>query len=79
LIPDVGEEVLALGFGVEKSLILFGGNGEVTIDLATVEAEVKDAPGRLVGLSGQELRFQGPPESRFSFSVSFRIVVGSQK
>jgi hypothetical protein len=61
LIPDVAEEVLALGFGVEKLLVLFGRESEVTVNLPAVEAEVKDAPWRLVGFGGQELRFQWPP------------------
>jgi hypothetical protein len=36
----VVEEVLALGFGVEEVSILVGGEGEVTVNLAAVEAQV---------------------------------------
>jgi hypothetical protein len=61
LIPNVAEEVLALGFGVEKLLILFGGEGKVTIDFSAVEAQVKLPPRRVIGRSGQKLRFQRRP------------------
>jgi len=69
LIPDVAEEELALGFGVEKRLVLVGREGEVTVNLSAVEAEVQDASWRDVGLSGQELRFQRPPVQIWLFYV----------
>src|SRR5262249_22740197 len=73
LIPNVAEEVLALGFGVEKFLVLFGGKGEVTIDLAAVEAQVEDASRRFVGLGRQEFRFQWPPvEIQFFCAIPLR-------
>jgi hypothetical protein len=42
LIPDVGEEVPALGFGGEELLILLGGEGEVTVIVAAMEAKVEE-------------------------------------
>jgi hypothetical protein len=39
----VGEEVAPLRFGVKKLLVLFGGEGEVTVNLAAVKAEIKNA------------------------------------
>ena len=73
LVPNVAEEVLALGFGVEELLVLVCGEGEVAVNLAALEAQVKDAPRHLVGLGRQEFRVKGL-QSRFNFSVSFRFV-----
>jgi hypothetical protein len=36
----VGEEVAAVGSGVEELLVLFGGKGEIAVDVAAMEAEV---------------------------------------
>jgi hypothetical protein len=55
LIPDVGEEVSAVGFSVEKFLVLFGREGEVAVDFAAVEAKVKQSAWRDVGRGGQKL------------------------
>jgi hypothetical protein len=38
LVPNVIEEVLALGFGVEKRLILVCGESEVAVKLPAVES-----------------------------------------
>lgn len=61
LAPYVPEEVTALGFGIEKRLVLFGGEREVTIDFSAVEAQVKLPPRRIIGCGGQKLRFQRRP------------------
>jgi hypothetical protein len=39
-IPDAAEEVTALGIGVEKLPVLFGREGEVTVDLVAVECSL---------------------------------------
>ena len=38
LTPDVGEEVTTLGFGVAELLVLIGGESEIAVDFAAVEA-----------------------------------------
>lgn len=69
----MGEKVTAPGFGVEKLLVLFGGEGEVAVDFSAMEAQVKEPPRRLVGRGGQSFDSRGC-QSRFRFSVSPRIV-----
>jgi hypothetical protein len=66
----VVEEVTAAGVGVEKFLVLFGREGEVTVDLAAVEAQVKDAPRGGIGRDSQELSFEGLPVQPQAFCVN---------
>ena len=40
LVSNVGEEIAAVGFGVEELLVLFGGKGEIAVDITAMEAEV---------------------------------------
>jgi hypothetical protein len=56
-ISDVAEEVTALGFGLEEVVILIGGEGEVAINFAAVEAEVKNPAGCHVSRGGQQFGF----------------------
>ena len=60
-IPDVAEEVTAAGLGVEKLLVLFGREGEVTVNVAAVEAEVEESSRCDVSRGGQEFRFERLP------------------
>ena len=55
------EEVLALGFGVEKLLVLVSGEGEVTVNLAADKAQVESPPWSVIGRGSQELRFERLP------------------
>src|SRR5580704_9220528 len=61
LVPNVVEEVLALGFGVEERLMLVCWKGEVAVDLSAMESQVKSATWPIIGCSGQQLRLQGLP------------------
>jgi hypothetical protein len=54
-IPDVAEEVAAAGIGIEKLLVLFGRKGEVRVNCAAMEAQVKAPPGGDIGRGSQEL------------------------
>ena len=49
---DVAEKVAALGFGVEELLVLIGGEGEVAVNFAAAEAEVKHPARCNVGRGG---------------------------
>jgi len=44
-ISDVTEEVAAFGFGLEELLVLIGGESEIAINFAAVEAKVKSPAG----------------------------------
>ena len=52
---------MPVGVGVEEFLILFGGEGEVTVNFAAMESQVKASPRLVVGGRRQELRFQRLP------------------
>jgi hypothetical protein len=60
-ISDVTEEVAAFGFGLEELVILIGGEGEVAINFAAVEAEVKNPARHDVCRGSQELGFDWLP------------------
>src|SRR5215472_18307751 len=62
---DNAEEVMTVGVGFEQFLVLFGGEGEVAVDFAAVEAEVKSPPRCIVGCGSEELRFQRLPVQHF--------------
>jgi DNA-binding CsgD family transcriptional regulator len=64
-IPDVTEKVAALGFGLKELLVLIRRKGEVAINLAAVEAEVKNPARRDASRSGQELGFDWLPVQTF--------------
>jgi hypothetical protein len=61
VIADVTEEVTALGVRFEKLLILFGRENKVTINVAALEAQIKNSPPSDVGGCGQQFRFQRLP------------------
>jgi hypothetical protein len=70
-ISDVTEEVAAFGFSLEELLVLISGEGEVAIDFAAVEAEVKNPAGATYAAAARSLDSIG---SQFRLSVSFEIV-----
>jgi hypothetical protein len=61
VIPDVAEEVAALGIGLEKLLVLFRREGDITVEFAAMEVEVEDTPWCDVGGCRQKLRFERLP------------------
>ena len=65
MISDVAEEVAAFGFGLEELLVLISGEGEVAINFAAVEAEIKNPAGCDVCRGSQELRFDRLPVQTF--------------
>ena len=69
MIPNMAEEVTPAGFGVEKLLVLFGGEGEVAVDVSAMEAQVKAPPRRFVGRRSQQLRFEGLPVDLQAFDL----------
>ena len=64
-IPDVTEEVAAFGFGLEELFVLIGGECEVAINFAAVEAEVKNPARCDVSRGSQELGFDWLPVQTF--------------
>ena len=64
-ISDVTEEVAAFGIGLEELLVLIGGEGEIAINFAAVEAEVKSPAGCNVCPGSQELGFDWLPVQPF--------------
>ncbi len=62
----MSEKVAAFGFGFEELLVLISGEGEVAINFAAVEAEVKNPAGCNVGRGRQELGFEWLPVQTFS-------------
>ena len=60
-VSDVREEVAAFGFGLEELLVFVGGEGEIAIKFAAVEAEVKSPAGCNVDRGGQKLGFDRLP------------------
>jgi hypothetical protein len=69
LVPNVVEEVLALGFGSEELPVLVGGEGEVTVNLAAVESQVESPPRPIIRSGGQELRFKELPVQDLGLSL----------
>src|SRR6185369_3291148 len=65
----MAEEVAALGVGVEEFLVLFGGEGEVAIEFAALEAEVKKASGSDVCGCGQKFGLQRLPVQIHAFCL----------
>jgi hypothetical protein len=61
VIADVTEEVTALGLRVEKLPILFGRKDEVAVNVAALEAQIKNSPRSDVGDCRQQFRFQRLP------------------
>ncbi len=64
-ISDVTEEVATFGFSLEELLRLVSGEGEVTINFAAVEAEVKSPAGSNVCRGSQELGLEWLPVQTF--------------
>ena len=64
-ISDVTEEVAAFGFSLEELLVLISREGEVAINFAAVEAEVKNPAGASVGRGREELGFEWLPVQTF--------------
>ena len=65
MIADVTEEVAAFRFSLEELVVLISGEGEVAINFATVEAEVKNPAGCNVCRGSQELGFDWLPVQTF--------------
>jgi len=57
-VPDVTQEVAALGFGSEEVLVIVIGELEVSIDVSAAETQVQDAQFGIVCDREKHLRFK---------------------